>query len=74
MADKPAQATSTGQEEDLKTIATQIDSASKQQVESTLPCYIALYDYDARTSEDLSFQKSKYACLKCILYIKRVVT
>lgn len=53
----------TEQEEDLpsmETIAASLDhnddSALKQQDE-TLPIYIALHDYDARTSEDLSFQK-----------------
>jgi hypothetical protein len=59
----------TGQEEDLhstETLAAQLDdhdddSALKQQDEA-LPVYRALYDYDARTSEDLSFQKGNFLC------------
>ena len=49
-----------------KTLTVQFDhhnnrpqtSELKQQLEDeTLPIYIALYNYDARTTEDLSFQK-----------------
>lgn len=69
-----AQATSelaTGQEKDLHNInplAAQIDDSALKQQDETLPCYIALYDYDARTSEDLSFQKGNHTYN--ILYVK----